>query len=291
MRRFLSGIVAVVLATTGMLASGSVASADGQGTTVVSVRSDGTTVSLSRDTVPSGRVMFKVSTTGTDGSEIILFRPAANVTLAQVAADFQEVFSQDPATAAKGTRDLTRDVRFYGLAFVVPGTPATVTESLGAGTYYLMDLVGYTGSGGLPDLTTLRVRGSDAGRGSDSGAQGTTIRMTSQDRFVGPRVLPARGTVTVRNVSDTLHFMLALPVKDGTTDADVQAYFDSGSESEPPFARQGPSVGLGVLSPGRTAQLGYRLPAGTYVLLCFVADDETGMPHAVMGMYKVVVLK
>jgi len=27
----------------------------------------------------------------------------------------------------------------------------------------------------------------------------------------------------------------------------------------------------------------YNLPRGTYVLLCFVADDMTGMPHAIHG--------
>ena len=36
--------------------------------------------------------------------------------------------------------------------------------------------------------------------------------------------------------------------------------------------------------------MSYNLPKGTYVLLCFVADDLTGMPHAIMGMHKVVVL-
>jgi hypothetical protein len=48
---------------------------------------------------------------------------------------------------------------------------------------------------------------------------------------------------------------------------------------------------LNVLSPGRTAQLSYKLPAGTYVLLCFVPDAETGEPHAAMGMHEVVTLK
>lgn len=36
--------------------------------------------------------------------------------------------------------------------------------------------------------------------------------------------------------------------------------------------------------------MAYNLPAGTYVLLCFVADDVTGMPHALMGMHKVIQL-
>ena len=35
----------------------------------------------------------------------------------------------------------------------------------------------------------------------------------------------------------------------------------------------------------------YDLPRGTYVLLCFVADEVTGEPHAVMGMYLVVELR
>jgi len=70
----------------------------------------------------------------------------------------------------------------------------------------------------------------------------------------------------------------------------VQQYFDSGAMGPPPFATGGPSGGSDVESPGVSLQLTYNLPAGTYVLLCFVADDQTGMPHAMMGMHKVVVL-
>jgi hypothetical protein len=115
--------------------------------------------------------------------------------------------------------------------------------------------------------------------------------MTSADTFVSPRRLPARGTVTVKNVSDTLHFMSMGRVKKGTTDKMVQEYFDSGVQEDPPFLEEGPSVGLDVLSPGRQAELSYNLHRGTYLLLCFIADDETGMPHAVMGMHKIVILK
>jgi hypothetical protein len=37
--------------------------------------------------------------------------------------------------------------------------------------------------------------------------------------------------------------------------------------------------------------IGRHLAPGTYVLQCFVADDVTGMPHAIMGMHKVVTLR
>ncbi len=80
------------------------------------------------------------------------------------------------------------------------------------------------------------------------------------------------------------------PVKDGTTDRQVQAYFDSHSQKPPKFLKAGPSIGNDVTSPGQSLQLTYNLPKGTYVALCFIADDMTGAPHATMGMHKVVVL-
>ena len=51
---------------------------------------------------------------------------------------------------------------------------------------------------------------------------------------------------------------------------------------------QSPTMGTDVLTPGKALKLSYALRAGTYVLMCFVADDREGMPHAFMGMHKVV---
>jgi hypothetical protein len=98
-----------------------------------------------------------------------------------------------------------------------------------------------------------------------------------------------RGLIRVHNVSDTLHFLSLAPVKPGTTDANVQAFLDGSSSASPLI--DGPGAELNVLSPARQARLSWNLPPGTYVMLCFIADDETGMPHAVMGMHKVVVLR
>jgi hypothetical protein len=84
--------------------------------------------------------------------------------------------------------------------------------------------------------------------------------------------------------------MVLQPVKKGTTDKQVADFLASGSQGAPPFAGSGPSVANDVVSPGYSLQVTYDLPEGTYVLLCFVADDVTGKPHALMGMHKVVVL-
>ena len=102
---------------------------------------------------------------------------------------------------------------------------------------------------------------------------------------------PHRGTYLFHNIADTIHFMQIMPVKAGTTDAQIQAFFNSGSQSAPPFARPGPSGGNDVVSAGKTIAVTYNLPRGTYVLLCFVADDVTGIPHAIMGMHLVIRLK
>ena len=67
----------------------------------------------------------------------------------------------------------------------------------------------------------------------------------------------------------------------GPAPAGPQASFDSGTGS-PPF-RAGPSGGNDVVSPGGTIQVAHNLPAGTYALFCFVADDMTGIPHALLG--------
>ena len=255
----------------------------------VAMHAAGGAVTLSTHRVHSGRVRLAVDTTNAGGSNVLVFRPAKGVSLATVFADFAEEFAPDPQTDAKGTRDLTRDVRFYGGADVLPGTPAVVTEYLRAATYYVIDVAAPPGPNG-PTLTTLTVTGRD-GEPGEHDDDSPVVRMTSADRFVVRGHLHARGTVTVANVSDTIHFLELQPVKAGTTDAEIQAYFNSGSQAAPPFALSGPSVGMEVQSPGRRASLSYRLPKGTYVMLCFVADDVTGMPHAVMGMHKVVVLK
>lgn len=292
MRRVLSSVTAVALATGALVTTAAGANAQ-EGTTTpkqLYVTGNGSSVTISQRSINEGYVSFHVRASNSDvPSSISLFKPKVGVSVRQLLGDLQEEFAQDPAVAAKGTRDLVRDGRFFGLADVAKGNPATVTEFLEDGTYYLMDLG--APPQGMPVLTTLRVGQVEPTQPATLPHASAVVSLTSSDRFMAPRTLPAAGTVLVRNVADTIHFMEFQPVKAGTTDAQIQAYFDSGSQDPPSFGIDGPSVGLDVLSPGQSARLTYKLPPGTYVLLCFISDDVTGMPHAVMGMHKVVTLK
>lgn len=322
--RVLPALVAVSMAAVGMVAtSGSAAAAPFDSTVVVHGDSNG--LAVTHGTVHAGLVRFAVDTANDQGSDVTMFTPAPGKNVNDVLADLQDEFSPDPQKSAKGTRELVTDARFYGLATVVKGTPVIVTERLAAGKYYLFDTNPVV-AGHAPDLKTLEVSGPGQGnvffpfpidapffpRNLPNLAdrlpflsghlpftpsslpvfpRHPTVKLTSDDRFKSPDVLPRTGTITVRNVSDTIHFMAVSPVKPGTTDDDIQKFFDSHSQAPPPFALDGPSIGMGVLSPGRSADISYQLPAGRYDLECFIPDDKSGMPHAFMGMHKLVTLK
>jgi hypothetical protein len=300
MRRSQSRGALVALSVGGLLALGiSPAFADsaaGEVQQTVHVWGDGSVAHLDQTTIQSGSIRFAVSTTnrstqGGGGSDITMFQPKAGVTLNRVLHDMQDEFSRDPAMAADVTREATQDARILGLADVIKGHPVVVTEFLSPGTYYLADVASVMTSG-PPALTTLTVRPARANIEQDSDlASQVTVRATSADQFLTPRDWPHQGTYTFKNVSDSLHFLTMQPVKPGTTDAQIQAYFDSSPTGPPSFLLNGrPTAGNDVVTPGESLQLSYNLPRGTYALLCFVADDVTGMPHAMMGMHKVVVL-
>jgi hypothetical protein len=251
---------------------------------------DGTHVALSQSTIKPGLDTFTVisNNKSTGASNITLFRLKGTATLGRVTADLKDEFSDTPATAAKGTRELVRDINASGLADIGVGLTTKVTTRLATGTYYLMDLANYQGIGS-PAFTPLVVTGGSSAGGTLRG--NVSVQATSADRFVPSTTSwPHTGSYVFTNVADTIHFMDLQRVKPGTTDAQVQAYFGSPQQGPPPFALPGPGAGNDVVSPGNSVKVEYNLPAGTYVLLCFIADDVTGMPHATMGMHKVITL-
>ena len=217
MRKTLCAVTALVLAAGALVAPAASSSAREQAApTSVTVSGDGTHVAVSSTAVDAGYVSFHVRATSPVDSDIVLFRPKANATLADVVLGFREEFSTNPKVAAKGTRDLTRDATFFGLALVSRTTPATVTRRLTRGSYYLIDLGNYPAVPLHATALTVRRSGSPHHRPP---AYSATVTLTSADRYVTPGTLPARGTVRVRNLSDTLHFMDLMRVKKGTTDA------------------------------------------------------------------------
>jgi hypothetical protein len=67
----------------------------------------------------------------------------------------------------------------------------------------------------------------------------------------------------------------------------VARYVKHPSPGKPPWAIRG-GLNTGVISPYRHQVVAYHLPAGKYLVACFWPDDDTGMPHFFMGMWKLI---
>jgi hypothetical protein len=165
------------------------------------------------------------------------------------------------------------------------GQSASFTVDLAPGTYYLGEMTN------RPQLTAIHVGGATTAHKIRSAA---TITATDSGYHVRSR-LPANGTIAFVNASVRPHRLNLIPVKPGTTRAQLMAYIRKNGDGEtappPPFALPGPQIGTADLSPHRRMHLTYRLPAGTYAAIDFDHDMRTGRPEALEGLATIVTLR
>lgn len=135
----------------------------------------------------------------------------------------------------------------------------------------------------LGSPTTFRV---GAVKASKAPAVDGKIIARKSLKWGGSDHLPAKGTLLFKNTDTQPHFIVMEQVQEGTTVEQVMEAFES--EEEPAFALDGEAE-TDVLSPGRSMTMNYDLPPGQYVLMCFFPDPKMkGMPHAMMGMVKMI---
>ncbi len=106
----------------------------------------------------------------------------------------------------------------------------------------------------------------------------------------GSSQLAAKGTFLFKNADRTTpHFVILQQVAEGTTTDQVLEFLQSEEQGPPPDFVLPASLETGSLSPGRSMTVDYKLPAGQYVVMCFFPDPNMGgMPHALMGMLKMI---
>ena len=149
--------------------------------------------------------------------------------------------------------------------------------------YYL-----YDDSGNLPNRPKLLTTTAAAGAQTLPASSATVIAQTNR-RFGGATTLPANGTITFENHStESPHFLALAQVKDGTTRKQVIAALQS-NNGPGPFLQH--EQDIDVVTHGNAVNVHIQLPAGTYAEMCFFPDPQTGMPHAFMGMVRIVHLK
>jgi hypothetical protein len=119
---------------------------------------------------------------------------------------------------------------------------------------------------------------------------GTIVAKTGP-KWAGSSTLPAAGTFQFKNKDKTVpHFVILQHVAEGTTTDQVLEALqnDTGNGPPPPFLLP-ESLETASLNPGHSMTVDYDLPAGQYVVMCFFPDPNMGgMPHALMGMLRMI---
>lgn len=224
----------------------------------------------------AGRVIFRVVTPSGDHA-LQLAKLMPGYSLQQAGADLNASFGGN----VPAIKRVDKNIHFLGGAETMNHHPGYFSETLYAGTYYLIDQ-------NSSAMTTLHVYGTPTPRSWI--ANSSTITAYNYG-FGSASVLPHAGWTLFRDKSDEPHFVVMLHVKPGTTAKDVQAYIDSGMSDQTPSFGLPESTSSGVISPQDQILWHYNMPAGRYVLACFWPDDDSGMPHFVMGMWKIVDLR
>ncbi|MEU6041229.1 hypothetical protein ABZ801_38135 [Actinomadura sp. NPDC047616] len=244
--------------------------------------------------VPQDATSFRVTTTDPDGAYIGLIGLREGVSLQRYLADLEQAYDDtDREAAMAGSRAVERDAVMYGGAAVLPDVSVTFTPRLRPGTYYLIDFKD-VGSPGLADkVRKLRVVGGHGGAAVPR-AEAEIVQVQTVDgpRFRAPAELRAGAAVRVTNHSRQFNEAIFMPVREGTTRAQVGAFFaamEGGPAAPYPFVA-GP-VGMVPLSPGRSTVISAALRPGTYALVTWMTDYRTGRMHAAQGMHEIITVK
>ena len=230
-------------------------------------------IRLSRTTVHAGTILFQAVSGDGRFHQLQVARLHKGYTLQQAGADLGKAFSGN----VQAVRRIDDNVTFRGGAPAHrSGYPGQVTINLAAGHYYVLDQDG-------KGLAALNVHGTE---GKQPPVPHEAMITAHTYGFEASK-LPPSGWLKVRNISDQPHFIAMVRVNESTTRRQV-ARAASHANRPPPAWVLRAGTDSSVISPYRHAVMHYRLPAGKYLVACFWPDDDTGMAHFFMGMWKLV---
>jgi hypothetical protein len=270
----LAGAAATAVALIGATAP-TTAVASGNRTITVHMTAKGITFSTGSSTSP-GFVVFEVK--GKDGAHALqLLKLRGDYTFKQASRDSDKAFSGD----TDAIRRIDHKILWLGGAEAGRDHPGRFAETLYPGTYIALDQNGNA-------KAKLHVTSSTGPTGTIPASSVITAKLdkSGDSAFATSRkTLPHKGWTLFRNKADQPHFLVLQQVAKGTTRHQVTKYFNSGGQGQPSWIRSG-SDDTGVIAPGTQIYWHYRVPRGRYLIICFWPDVKTGMPHGLMGMFK-----
>jgi hypothetical protein len=278
-RRTTAGIVAGLTVIAGLDAATAVArQGDTASATIITVtQAHGELTVSPGTTVAAGRVTINYTAPKGDHTlQAAVIRPG--YTSDQFGKDINAALNKGNV---KAVRRVDSKVAWLGGAESLGGATGTFSTVLPAGTVFLFD----QNSDARVQLTVT----SPATPGAVEQAV-ATVRVTKHLHWATSATLPATGWVNLHNNSTEPHFFVVQRVKESTTASKVRAFIKKGARGNPPWGLKA-NANSGVFSPGTTTQFLVHVPAGKYLLLCFWPSKKNGMPHFMMGMWKLVHLK
>jgi hypothetical protein len=237
-------------------------------------------------TIQPGVNTFRVTTANKRGSSFQLVQAAPGYSAADAARDIEKGLDGGNVKAIKR---FEANVTLLGGMLVTKDKAGTLAVELDAGDYWALD----TNTNAPGKFFPFTVAGVDTGNVMPTA--GATIKAVQDTTWANkPASIPSKGLLTFKNAASQNHFIAMGKLKKGKTYADFKTWF-AAAQNGPP----GPSpvnFGLGIssgaVSPGYSATFRYNVPKGDYVMLCFWPDAEMGgMPHAFMGMHRLITLK
>ncbi len=236
---------------------------------------------LSMTTVPAGWVLLNVTNSSKDDNGAGVLGPAAGQTMDDLMAAVAT-----PSADPQGFPPFLYDATILG----GPGSMAAGQSAQGLVHIPAGDWVVFPEGNQQPVPIT-------AAESADSNTTAPTPDLTIQlvdfafGGFTDVKTDPQIWEVT--NLGSQPHMLTMAKVPDGTTVAQVLntiSAMDMGTPSPDALSEdqiQGVPDGVLLLSTGQTMYLPVTLDAGTYMVLCFVTDPITGMPHVMEGMIAV----
>ena len=258
---------------------------------------------------PAGRYLLTLDVQAADGGSLSFMQLPEGMSV----DDFMSMLAGPPAASPEAMMG-------------TPGAEAGPPEGEGGGRppdwYYQTAMAGGTSAGpsqtaqAIIDLTPgewiawaggpearqapvgLNVTG-EAGATPATGAEpaaDVTVTLFEYDFAVEGTLTPGSHVIAVNNVGAQPHEMFMASAPEPVTEEQIAQILDLEMQGATPAPESGvpnpesflPVASMTPLSMGKTAWLPVNLEAGTYVMLCFVPDIESGMPHAFEGMYQVI---
>ena len=279
MRRMFAALLAVLMFLplgVAVAAQGTTPSAALAAYPEVAVTVTDTDIQVASDQIPAGYIRLTVTNTGSQETGVGLALLPEGQSMEQLAQATPEPGNFIPpffySTPLAG-----------GPSSIQPGASASQVVHVDAGQWIV-----YAEGNQQPVPVTAAETADSV---TDAPVADTTITemdfsFGGVDQFVaGPQVL------AVTNEGQQPHMFDFFQVPDGTTMEQVQAVLSTPDNATPaPGGLQESDItlvpgGQVVLqSTGTTAWMDVDVQPGTYVLVCFVIDPATGMPHAMEGM-------